>query len=136
MSWKLEVAGFLTFFVNNFPEAFEVPAEYVADSAWLMYRSFGLRTVEFALVGEFRDNSITIISNGTTKHVSFFMNGVYIGIFQPDSDYLPKELWRKIVPHLLVNSNVSDASLTDWLRLSMISKFLLRTIEKSTYKKI
>ena len=124
-----------SFFVNNFPKAFGVPAEYAADSAWLMHRSFGLRMVEFALVGEFRDNSITIISNSTTKYVSFFINGVSIGIFQPDSDYLPKELWRKIMPHLLVNTNVSDESLTDWLRLSMISKYLLRTIEKSTYKK-
>ena len=93
-----------------------------------MHRSFGLRMVEFALVGEFRDNSITIISNSTTKYVSFFINGVSIGIFQPDSDYLPKELWRKIMPHLLVNTNVSDESLADWLRLSMISKYIIKRI--------
>jgi hypothetical protein len=84
---------------------------------------------EYAVVGKFRDEKFVLIANGVSRNMWFFINDELVCVFQPDLDELMIRKKDRIMPYILVDSEVSEAELVDWYRLALASKYLSKAIQ-------
>ena len=78
------------------------------------------------MVGNFRDEKFVLIANGVSRNMWFFINDKLVCVFQPDLDDLQIKKKDRIMPYILIDSQVSEAELVDWYRLALVSKYFSR----------
>jgi hypothetical protein len=88
---------------------------------------------EYALVGSFRNENFVLIANGRTRKMWFFVNNRLVCLFQPDLDDLEIRKKDRIMPYILIDSQITDSQLVDWFRLALVSKYLSTTIGKNSF---
>lgn len=90
---------------------------------------------DFALVGTFRNQKISIISSAELWRSLILIEGKPQGIFQSDNDPLLVTKKPRLSPYLLLDNTIPDHEKKDWIRLSMLTRLMATTLAQSTYSK-
>ncbi|MEN8125554.1 MAG: hypothetical protein ABFR32_10530 [Bacteroidota bacterium] len=89
-------------------------------------------SIDYGIIGKFRDKNFAIIADGITKKTWIFEEGKLQCIFQA---FMNKKSFTNneiINPYLLLDTRISENKNPDWFRLAILSKYLSETLCKKS----
>lgn len=88
---------------------------------------------EYAVLGKFRGEQFTLIANGDSRRMWFYINNKLQWIFKTDVDnLLPIRKKDRFMPSLQIQDSSTDL-LPDWFRMALVSKYLSSAILQDEY---
>lgn len=121
---------------NSYREAFLDQPEPIKTQSKNKYyiESIDEYIEEYAVLGRFRGNQFTLIANGDSRRMWFYVNNELQWIFKTDVDnLLPIRKKDRFMPSLQVAGDIPSEKLFDCYRMALVSKYLSTALSKDEY---
>jgi hypothetical protein len=80
--------------------------------------------IDYAITGQFRNNSFVLINNGMVRKCWFYAEQDLVCVFRPDVDFNRIKEQDRLMPYILLSSSIPGSENPDWYRLAIVSRFL------------
>lgn len=121
---------------NTYKEAFlDEPESIKTTSKNRFYiESIDEYIPEYAVLGVFREKQFTLIANGDSRRMWFYVNNQLIWVFKTDVDnLLPIHKKDRFMPTLHVSKQATKEEMYDWYRMALTSKYISTALSQDEY---